>query len=187
MAKLKIGTTEYTLTDVKSSSPALKLVKDGSTFYGYLTTVKPSTPTLKVGTKYLSQPKVYFEITLSVNINVIDNTVYSTYLSQTNVYSATWSFSGSARQDWEDWVENSTNHGEVYGGSTKIYDIGHGHEEDTGWKPVSGSGTLKSDSETLANVSQRMRLDGVGESDYHTVTPRTYLTGTLKITGYKFP
>ena len=96
MAKLRIGSTDYTLTSNKVSSPALKLNKGGVISYGFLTTTKPATKTLKVGAShYLNQPKIPFTITLPVSLSAsAGSTVYSAYLSQLNVYGATWSFSG---------------------------------------------------------------------------------------------
>ncbi|WP_147269591.1 MULTISPECIES: hypothetical protein [Psychrilyobacter] len=141
-----------------------------------------------------------FTITLAVSLSAGTNgsLAYSAFLSQLNVYSATWSFSGAAWQNESDWVEHSWNHGDVKAeGGAQIYNIGHPHEHDTGHKSVSGGGTLKSDSATLANVSQRINLKGVDIHQYTvgnddnertvTVSPTTYVTGTLTITGYKLP
>lgn len=185
MASIRIGGTDYLLTDDQASNPALKVEKDGSTWYGFLSSTQPTTPTIQVGSNFLAQPKVAFTIQLSTPLNTKGGTVYSSYLTQIGCFSATWSFSGRVRLDNDVWAEDSGNHGGVYGGGTKIYDIGNQHTRDDGWKNFSGGGTLRVDNGTPVTVSQRMRLTGVG--DHFGLTPRTYLEGTLTITGFKLP
>lgn len=61
MAYINIGNQKYMLTDIKITSPSLKVEKNGSVYYGSLVEVKASVPTLSfsVGSKiyFLASPK----------------------------------------------------------------------------------------------------------------------------------
>ena len=193
MAFLKIEDVEYILSNEKLTTPALE-VKDtnGSIVgYGFLSESQPSTKTLKVGEKFLNQPRLPYTETLEISITAeSDLTSYSEYISVQDIYNATWAFVGTVSLTNENYTNWEGGNGFVKIGDITIAIV-------SGNASIDNSGVLVSDSESTSNLDARVTLESVknyseideanSDGDDHIVvrSSGTSLVGTLTITGFK--